>query len=111
MFSRTGIEGVEMAVQITYQFLEPRSGSNYRQWFLKGRKIRAELLSRATMGPEPRTPEEIAHDYSVSVEAVHEAIHYCLHNEALLRQEREDVLSDIQARGLDKPPCGSRGIG
>ena len=99
-----GGKGIGMALQTTYQFLEPRSGSNYRQWFLKGRKIRAEILYRATVGPEPRTPEEIAHDFGVPIEAVHEAIHYCLHNEALLRQEREEVLSDIQARGLDKPP-------
>ena len=97
-------KGIEMAVQITYDFLEPRSGSNYRQWFLKGRKIRAELLYRATVGPEPRTPEEIAHDFGVPIEAVHEAVHYCLHNEVLLRQEREEILSDIRARGLDKPP-------
>jgi hypothetical protein len=38
------------------------------------------------------------------VEAVAEAIHYCLHHEEVLRQEREAVLADIRARGLDKPP-------
>ena len=74
-----GGHGLGMAVQTTYQFLEPRSGSNYRQWFLKGHKIRAEILSRATVGPEPRTPEEIAHDFGVPIEAVRDAVHYCLH--------------------------------
>lgn len=92
-----------MAVQTTYQFLEPRPGSNYRQLFVKGRKLRAEILYRATVGPEPRTPEEVSHDFGVPLEAVYEAVHYCRHNEPLLQQEREDVLSDIRARGWDKP--------
>jgi hypothetical protein len=93
-----------MAVHMTYKCLEPRAGSPYRQLFVRGRKLRAEILYRATVGPEPRTPEEVAYDYNVPVEAVAEAIHYCLHHEEVLRQEREAVLADIRARGLDKPP-------
>jgi hypothetical protein len=46
----------------------------------------------------------VAHDYHVPVEAVEEAIHYCHHHEEVLRQEREAVVADIRARGLDKPP-------
>jgi hypothetical protein len=59
-----------MAVHITYKFLEPRPASNYRQLFLRGRNLRAEVLYRATIGPEPRTPAEVAHDYGVPLEAV-----------------------------------------
>jgi hypothetical protein len=40
----------------------------------------------------------------VPVEAVREAIDYCLKNEELLRQEREEEAALIRARGLDKPP-------
>ena len=93
-----------MAIQTTYQFLEPRAESNYRQFFVRGRSIRAEILYRATIGPEPRTPEEVAADFGVPLAAVHEAMHYCLHHEELLLQEREAVLADIRVRGLDKPP-------
>jgi uncharacterized protein (DUF433 family) len=93
-----------MAVHITYKFLEPRPTSNYRQLFLRGRNLRAEILYWATIGPEPRTPEEVAHDYTVSLEAVEEAVHYCLHHAALLSQEREEVLADIRKRGLDTAP-------
>ena len=93
-----------MALKTTYQFLEPRAESNYRQLFVRGRSLRAEILYRATIGAEPRTPEEVAADFGVPLAAVHEAVHYCLHNEELLRQEREAVLADIRARGLDKPP-------
>ena len=87
-----------------YQHLEPRPCSNYRQLFIKGRRIRAEVLYRETVGLEPRTPEEVAEDYEVPVEAVREAIDYCIRNEDLLRAERERDLESIREDGLDKPP-------
>jgi uncharacterized protein (DUF433 family) len=92
-----------MPLQTKYKLLETRPGSNYRQLFVKGRKIRAEILYRATVNAEPRTPEEVACDYDVTIEAIHEAIHYCQHNEELLRQERDKDWADLQARRLDKP--------
>jgi DNA-directed RNA polymerase sigma subunit (sigma70/sigma32) len=62
--------------------------------------LRAETLFRATVGPEPLTPEEIARDYDVSVEAVREAVDYCQRNSALLKKERDEDWTDSQARGL-----------
>jgi uncharacterized protein (DUF433 family) len=93
-----------MAVPTEYKFLAQRPGSRYKQFFLKERKIRAEVLYRATVGLEPRTAEEVARDFDVPVEAVREAIDYCTRNRALLDQERQAVLDDIRARGLDQPP-------
>lgn len=93
-----------METSLDYEYLGPRHGSNYRQYFFKGRNLRAETLYRETVGLEPRTPEEVAGDYDVPIEAVQEAIHYCTHNEALLRQEREEELKSIREHGLDKWP-------
>jgi uncharacterized protein (DUF433 family) len=93
-----------MAVQTEYKYLEPRPGSNYRQLFVKGRKIRAEILYRLTVNSEPQTPEQVAEDYGLPVEAVREAIDYSLHNEELLRKEREQELEYIRTHGLDRPP-------
>jgi hypothetical protein len=90
--------------QPQYKYLDHWPGSRFRQLFYKERKIRADTLYRATVGPEPRTPEEVAEDYDVPVAAVHEAIHYCTNNEDLLQQELEEGLADMRARGLDKPP-------
>jgi uncharacterized protein (DUF433 family) len=87
-----------------YRFLEPRPCSNYRQLFVKGRRIRAEVLYRQTVGEDPRTPEQVAEDYDLPLEMVLEAIDYCIHNEPLLREERDRELEHIRARGLDKPP-------
>ena len=57
----------------SYAHLEPRPGSTYRQLFIKGRKIRAEVIYRETVGREPRTPEEVAADFDIPVQAVREA--------------------------------------
>lgn len=65
----------------------------------------AEVLYRATIGSESRTPEEVAQDYDVPREAVEEAIDYCLRHADLLQQEREAVLADIRRRALDQPPA------
>jgi uncharacterized protein (DUF433 family) len=89
-----------MAETIDYIHLGPREGSGYQQAFVRGRNLRAETLYRATVGPEPMTPEEVAADYDVPVEAVREAIHYCLRNAALLQDECEADWTDSQARGL-----------
>jgi len=73
-----------------YQFIGPRLGSNYRQWFVKDRKIRAEVLYGQLLGPDARTPEELASDYNLPPEAVWEAIDYCLHNEDVLQQDFDE---------------------
>src|SRR5437588_12979466 len=89
--------------EIIYQHLEPRPGSNYRQWFLKGRRIRAAVVDEAIHGPDPRTPEEFARDFQVALEAALEALDYAARNRALIEQERDREAADIRARGLDRP--------
>src|SRR5438309_11473222 len=79
----------DMASPKRYRFLEPRPGSNYRQLWVKGRHMRAEVLYRCTVGPEARTPEEVAQDYQLPVETVLEAVDYAVKNVALLTAERQ----------------------
>lgn len=93
-----------MSVQTDYQYLEPRQRSNYRQLWVKGRHMRAEVLYRYTVGPEPQTPEEVAKDYDLPVKAVLEAIDYCIKNKDLLDEERARGDARMQELGLDKPP-------
>ena len=98
-----------MAETIDYIHLAPREQSSYQQYFVKGRNLRAETLFRATVGPEPMTPEDVARDYDVPVEAVREAINYCLRNAALLDREREEDWAESQARGLVAAPPRASG--
>jgi len=93
-----------MATAVQYQYLEPRPRSPYRQLWVKGRHIRAEVLYRLTIGAEPRTPEEVAQDYDLPVEAVHEAIDYAARHQGLLEAERTCEASRMQQLGLDQPP-------
>jgi uncharacterized protein (DUF433 family) len=89
--------------QTQSQHLEPRPGSNYRQFFLKGRRIRAAVVDEAVHGPDPCTPEEFAHDYQVPLEAVLGALDYVARNRPLIEQERDREAASIRARGLGGP--------
>lgn len=92
-------------VQNRYPHLEARPGSNYRQLFLKGRRIRAVVMYHAVHGPDPRTPEEVARDFEIPLEAVLEALDYVEHNPEAIRADQEREEASLRARGLlDGPP-------
>ncbi len=86
-----------------YQYLEPRPGSNYRQLFLKGRRIRAAVVHEAVYGPDPFTPENFAREYRVRLEAVLEALEYVAQNLLLIEQEGDHAAAGLRARGRDEP--------
>jgi uncharacterized protein (DUF433 family) len=70
-----------MSTDVSYRYLERRPRSAYRQLFIKGTRIRAELIYRAHINAEePMTPEEVAVDYGLPLPAVAEAIDYCKSN-------------------------------
>jgi uncharacterized protein (DUF433 family) len=89
-----------------YQHLEPRPGSNYRQFFLKGRRIRTAVVDQAIHGPDPFTPEEFAEEYQVPLEAVLEALDYVAQNRPLIERERDEEAARLRARGLLGPMPG-----
>jgi len=66
-----------MSTEVTYQYLEARPRSAYRQLFIKGTRIRAELIYRAHVNAEePMTAQELAADYRLPLEVIQEAIEY-----------------------------------
>ncbi len=91
-----------MSEPVQYRYLHPKRGSSYRQLFFG--RIRAGILYRETVGLEPLTPEQVAQEYGIPVEAVHEAIDYCIHNKELLDAERAEEERRIKAAGRDKWP-------
>lgn len=97
-----------MPEERNYKYLLAKEGgSNYRQFFVNGR-IRAEVLYRETIGPEPLTPADVAREYRLPIEAVLEAIDYCQKNEALLNAERNREEAWIRANDRDKWPYAPR---
>jgi hypothetical protein len=96
-----------MTITASYKYLQPKKNSNYRQLFVLGR-IRAEILYRETIGREPLTAEEVAREYNLPVEAVQEAIDYCIRHQDLLDEERAREEGWIRASGHDRWPYAPR---
>jgi uncharacterized protein (DUF433 family) len=89
----------------TWKHLEPRLGSSYRQLFIKGTRIRADVIYGQYVSEEEpiMTPEEIAADSGLPVEAVLEAIAYIESNppEVLRDRARDDAM--MEATGMNDP--------
>jgi len=87
-----------------WKYLEPNPKSNYKQLFVKGTRIRARVLFGLYLSEEePRTPEQIAADYALPIEAVREAIAYCQANPPEIEEDfqREEAL--MEATGMNDP--------
>jgi uncharacterized protein (DUF433 family) len=87
-----------------WKHLERRPKSFYRQLFIKGTRIRAEVIYGLTVdGDEPMTPSEVAADYGLPVEVVQECIDYCLLSRQVIEADhaREERL--MEATGMNDP--------
>jgi uncharacterized protein (DUF433 family) len=88
----------------TWAHLAPNPKSSYKQLFIKGTRIRARVLYGLYMSEEaPQTPEEIAADYGLSVEAVKEAIAYCQSNPPEIEQDFRRDEARMEATGMNDP--------
>jgi hypothetical protein len=90
----------------TYQYLEPHIGSSYKQLFVKGTKLRADIIYSAAYqrgDEDDRTPEQVAEDYGIPVEAVFEAVRYCESKpvEVAYDHRRSDLI--YEATGMGHP--------
>ena len=77
--------------------------SHYKQLFIKGTRIRAEVIYGWTVdGSEPAPAEEVASGYGLPLEVVLEAIAYCESNPPEIEADHraEEVL--MKATGMDQ---------
>jgi uncharacterized protein (DUF433 family) len=85
-------------------YLAPNPKSAYKQLFLKGTRIRAEIIYGLTVdGSEPMTPEEVAADYGLPLEAVQEAIAYCQSNPPEIAEDHRGEERVMEATGMNDP--------
>src|SRR5260370_24165516 len=92
------------STSITWHYLAPNPKSCYKQLFVKGTRIRARVLYGMFMSAEePMTPEEIAADLSLPLEAVQEAITYCRSNPPEIAQDFERQERLMHASGMNDP--------
>jgi uncharacterized protein (DUF433 family) len=93
-----------MSTALTYRFLEPRADSAYRQLFIKGTRIRAELVYAAHINAdEPLTPQEVATDFGLPLDAVLESIAYCQSDPPEIAADHAEEESLMSARGQLDP--------
>ena len=88
----------------TWKSLAPNPKSVYKQLFIQGTRIRARVLYGMFMSDEePMTPEQIAADFNLPLEAVREAITYCQTEPPEIKKdfEREERL--MEACGMNDP--------
>ena len=84
-------------------YLAPNPKSAYHQLFIKGTRIRAEVMYRLSVGREPMTAEEIAADYGLPLEAVKEAIAYGASNPPEIEADRRGEELLMEATGMNDP--------
>jgi uncharacterized protein (DUF433 family) len=89
-----------------WKYLAPNPKSSYKQLFVKGTRIRAEILYGMTVdGAEEDhlTAEQVAAEYNLALEAVQEAIAYCAADPPEVREDhaREEAL--MEATGMNDP--------
>lgn len=95
---------MSLIISITWQFLGPNPKSSYQQLFIKGTRIRARVLYGMYMSTEePMTPEQIAADLGLPLEAVKEAIAYCQGNPPEIAQDFQREERFMQGSGMNDP--------
>lgn len=93
----------------TWKYLAPKPGSYYKQLVVKGRNIFARTLYGMFVNDEmPRTPEEIAADYDLPVEAVREAIAYCESDPPEIAEDWAAEEALAEALGMNDPDYNGR---
>jgi uncharacterized protein (DUF433 family) len=88
----------------TWKHLAPNPKSAYKQLFIRGTRIRArDLYGMFMSADEPMTPEGIAADYGLPLEAVREAIAYCQTDPPEIKEDLEREERIMQAIGMNDP--------
>lgn len=86
-----------------WKYLERHPQSSYKQLFLKGTRLRAEIIADEMEWGEPddpMTPEKIAAYRNLPVEAVREAIAYCESDPPEVEEDHRRSRENLQAKGL-----------
>ena len=92
-----------------YKFLVRKPKSVYKQLFIKDRWISARTLyGKCAREESPMTPEEIAADYDLPLDAVQEAIAYCESNPPELAEDYAREEAVMEAAGMNDPNYDGR---
>jgi uncharacterized protein (DUF433 family) len=92
-----------------YKYLARKPKSVYKQLFISERWIAARTLYGMYAREEsPMTPDEIAADFDLPLEAVREAIAYCESNPPELAEDFARENAVMEATGMNEPGYDGR---
>src|SRR6266852_3845906 len=86
-----------------YKYLARKPKSAYKQLFIKDRRISARALYGQSVGEDSRTPEQLAEDYDLPLEAVLEAIAYCKSDPPEIAEDYTAEEAVMEASGMNDP--------
>ena len=86
-----------------WKYLTPNPKSAYKQLFIKGTRVRADVVYQLSLGREPLTPEQIAAEYNLPLEGVQEAIAYCAEKPPEVAEDHRRDERAAQAVGMGDP--------
>ncbi len=92
-----------MSTSTTWKYLVRKPKSVYKQLFIKDRWVAARTLYGQTLGEDAHTPEEVAADFNLPLDAVQEAIAYCKSDPPEIREDWQREQRLIHAIGMDDP--------
>jgi len=87
------------ATEVTYRYLEPRPHSWRKQLWIKGRNMTVWQLLCYMWGAE-MTPEEVAKDLDLPVEAVYEALDYYQRYRDIIIADAEEEKRWLKEHGV-----------
>lgn len=88
-----------------WKYLVQKPKSAKKQLFVKDRWVAARTLYGQSVGEGSRTPEELARDFDLPLEAVVEAIAYCKTDPPEIRADWEREEEMVRRRfGSSSPP-------
>lgn len=100
-----------METVTNWKYLVRKPKSNYQQLFIKDRWIAARTLYGQSLGEDAQTPDQLAADFRLPLEAVLEAIAYSKSDPSEVREDwrREQTADDLNGinhlqRLLATPP-------
>jgi uncharacterized protein (DUF433 family) len=92
-----------MSTPKNWKYLARKPKSAYKHLFIKDRWVSARTLYGQSVGEDARTPEELAEDYNLPLEAVLEAIAYCKSDPPEIREDWEREERIMEATGMNDP--------
>ncbi len=90
-----------------WQYLEQRPSSCWKQLYIKGKRIKANVIY-SDMIVNEETPEEAAENWDLPLEAIAEVIKYCESHQELLKQEAAEERRIVLEGVTIEPPVTHR---